>query len=253
MWLDGDKHPAYNYNSWESYIVTRLDVPSDLTIDLTGTYDGSSRDGWIDVAIYHEGRDTLSGILHCVLTESGLYYMAPNGLEWHHHVQRDMIPTDLGTPVSLPPAETTAVNLTFGVEGSWVEEECELIVFVQDTVMQPDSTIEIWQGAKVAIPDISVEEMPGHQVYVPLRLNHSPNPARDAATLSFGLPNGAETRFRVFDVSGREIRSYELGHLGAGEHTFTLSRMDLGVPAGTYFYRLEAGGKVTTNRLTFLD
>jgi hypothetical protein len=253
MWLDGDKSPAYLYNSWEAHILARMDVESDLTIDIAGTYDGGSRDGWIDVLIYHEGRDTLNGMLQCVITESGLYYEAPNHLDWHHHVQRDMIPTDEGTPVSLPPAETTMVNLTFAIDAAWVEEECEIVVFVQDTQMQPDSTIDVWQGGKISLPDISVQEMPGREIYAPLRLSHSPNPARSAATLSFGLPETGETRLRVFDASGREVRSFEMGRLPAGDHTFTLSRESLNVPVGTYFCRLEAGERVRTNRLTFLD
>jgi hypothetical protein len=252
LWMDGDKDPGYNYNTWEAYLIGRMGDSSDLTIDMSGSYDPVARDGWVDVSIHNESPDTLSGTMQMVVTESGLYYEAPNGLNWHDHVMRDMVPSYAGTPVTIPPGDTAVLNQTFVIDAEWEPGNCEIVIFVQDVEMQPDSTIEVWQGSKLGA-EFFVEEETVHRTSVPLRLSHSPNPARDRAVISFGLTEASEARIRIFDVTGREIRRFELGYLSEGDHGFALSRSDLGVPAGTYFYRLEAGNQIRTKRFTFLE
>lgn len=77
----------------------------------------------------------------------------------------------------------------------------------------------------------------------------SPNPADDAISLHFVLPQAGRVRLMLFDGLGR-IRAVLLDdEVSAGPHdqTFML-RDDSGrrLAAGFYHVRLEAGGRVIT-------
>jgi hypothetical protein len=86
-----------------------------------------------------------------------------------------------------------------------------------------------------------------------LTLDHaSPNPARDAQRLRFGLPRAAPVRLEVFDAGGRRVATLIDGRtLEAGFHTavWQPARDGAGrVSSGLYFHRLTAGGETRTVR-----
>lgn len=80
----------------------------------------------------------------------------------------------------------------------------------------------------------------------------SPNPVRDAVTISWARPSASEGRIAVYDVSGREVKEYAVtaptgsirwdGRNGAGRS----------VAPGVYFLRLEMGKSVDTRRVTLV-
>lgn len=74
-----------------------------------------------------------------------------------------------------------------------------------------------------------------------------PNPASDRAVLSFRLENAQVARYAILDLSGRELRSAELGQLAAGGHE---QGIDLqGLSAGVYLVALTAGTHTHVQRL----
>ena len=248
--MDGDGDPGYQYATWEGYLQTRMTVPSDLQIDLNGYYIPGTRGGWLSIAIHNESDEPLTGSVHLVLTESELYYVAPNGLDWHHHVMRDMIPTEVGTPVTLLSGETTVIAQAFEIDPAWDPAECELVCFVQDDVMQPDSTRIVWQGAKVSIPEITgTSSVPqwhadGEAGRMPIMLRPpSPNPARPATEFSFELLQAGDIDLAIFDIRGRQIATLMEGRYSPGVHSHHWSGGAL--PAGIYYGRLKfsSGGE----------
>ncbi len=71
------------------------------------------------------------------------------------------------------------------------------------------------------------------------------NPFRAATALEASLPAAGSARLRLFDVTGRLVRTLWSGPLPAGIHAFAWDgRTDGGspVPAGIYFARLDAPG-----------
>jgi hypothetical protein len=69
-----------------------------------------------------------------------------------------------------------------------------------------------------------------------------PNPVRDWARISFGLPVPGRTRLTVHDITGREVRTLADAVLPEGRYTFGWNRRDESgreVAAGVYFYKLE--------------
>ena len=74
-----------------------------------------------------------------------------------------------------------------------------------------------------------------------------PNPVQDKATLSFSLNNPDEVNLRLYDVTGREVRTLLEKRLNKGRHSVPFEVADL--PSGTYFYQLKtahgsAGGQM---------
>jgi hypothetical protein len=66
-----------------------------------------------------------------------------------------------------------------------------------------------------------------------------PNPFNPTTDIRFALPSAANARLTVFNVIGQEIAVLTNGMRPAGVHTVTFDASQL--PAGIYFYRLEAG------------
>lgn len=77
-----------------------------------------------------------------------------------------------------------------------------------------------------------------------------PNPFNPSSTIAYSLAEAVPVRLTVFDALGREIKTLVEALQPAGEHEV---RFDAnGLPAGTYFYRLEAGGRSQTRSLVLV-
>jgi YVTN family beta-propeller protein len=80
-----------------------------------------------------------------------------------------------------------------------------------------------------------------------------PNPVRAQATIGFSLPREEMVAIRVFDVSGRAVRTVVEERFGPGAHEAVWDgRDDRGgqVAPGHYFYRIKAGRWSDVKRLT---
>ena len=84
-----------------------------------------------------------------------------------------------------------------------------------------------------------------------------PNPARPAATLRLALTRAGVVSARVYDVRGRVVRTLSEGStLSAGRHVFAVDgRDDRGarLPAGMYFYRVEASEGVRSGSFAIVN
>jgi len=70
--------------------------------------------------------------------------------------------------------------------------------------------------------------------------------------IQYTLPVSSKVSFRVFDLSGREIRNDKFGIVSEGIHTLDWNCEDNNnnqVSAGTYFFQLEAGANIATGKL----
>jgi hypothetical protein len=95
---------------------------------------------------------------------------------------------------------------------------------------------------------------PGGTIGLALAQN-APNPFRRSALIRFALPQTGEASLRIYDVSGRKVRTLAEGTLSAGSHQRVWDgrdeRGDLS-HAGVYFYRLESAQGVRTKRMVYL-
>ena len=81
-----------------------------------------------------------------------------------------------------------------------------------------------------------------------------PNPFSSSTAISYQLNKQSNVRVTIYDVLGREIRSFKVGLQTAGAYGVVWDgRSDLGrvVTPGVYFYRLQAEGKAQVKKMVF--
>jgi len=94
----------------------------------------------------------------------------------------------------------------------------------------------------------AAREKKGHAVPDSFSLGSStPNPARDRATIRYGLPEASAVTLTVYDVMGRKIVTLAQGTKPAAVHEAVLDAAPL--PSGMYVYRFRAGSFTETERL----
>jgi hypothetical protein len=82
-----------------------------------------------------------------------------------------------------------------------------------------------------------------------------PNPSRGVTTIPFALPTRSVASLKVFNASGRLVRTLVARELEAGRHEIEWDRRaDSGarVAAGMYFYQLVATGREATRKVVIL-
>lgn len=85
---------------------------------------------------------------------------------------------------------------------------------------------------------------------------NAPNPFNPSTTIRFDLPAQARTTLRIYDVSGRLVRTLvdEVLSRGTRHEAVWDGRTDGGreAPSGVYFYRLTAGSVTETRKMVLL-
>jgi len=77
-----------------------------------------------------------------------------------------------------------------------------------------------------------------------------PNPARSWATVRYAIEAPAVVDLALYDLLGRRVQTL-VQQQQEGRHEQRMdSRQLSGLPSGTYFLRLQAGGTVKTQKLT---
>ena len=93
---------------------------------------------------------------------------------------------------------------------------------------------------------------------VPQRFDISqnrPNPSSGVTHITYQLPNKSKVSLKVYDSSGRIVRTLVDGEQDAGHYTSTWYGKDNStqtVPNGNYFYRLNIDGKAVTKKAILL-
>ena len=134
IFFDGliDGRFLYEDNTWFNMVAHRSTVESPLEITLD--IDISGTEGTARAHITAE-EDVLSPhvVIHFVLTESEIEYEAPNGVNLHHNVMRQMLPDEHGEPFTIHEGQRIDLSRDFTLQPEWVAEHLGLVVFVQDS------------------------------------------------------------------------------------------------------------------------
>lgn len=86
-------------------------------------------------------------------------------------------------------------------------------------------------------------------------LQARPNPSSHHAVISYALPASHQASLRIYDLSGRLIRTLVNGVAGPGNYQVTWDGKDSrggSVESGVYLYRLESSGQASTQKLVVL-
>ena len=85
--------------------------------------------------------------------------------------------------------------------------------------------------------------------------NNYPNPFNPVTTINFDLPKEANVSLIVYDVIGREVIRLNDSFIPAGYHTVkwnARNQYGMEVSAGVYFYHIQAGEFVKTQKMILL-
>lgn len=77
-----------------------------------------------------------------------------------------------------------------------------------------------------------------------------PNPFNPTTVISYQLPVASMVHLKIFDVMGREVETLVNQEMPAGQHRLQWTASH--VSSGTYFCRLEAGGKVAISKMILM-
>ncbi len=143
LFYDGTLDGQYFTNIWRNYLLTEMNSPSPLEINLNIEYDENSREGTVIATVTATDSITEGNLfLRYVITESNIYNPSPNGETHHNQIMRDMFPSSHGVPISIQYGETIVDTENFSVDSTWNDINLQLIVFVQS-----DQTRHILQAA----------------------------------------------------------------------------------------------------------
>jgi len=96
-------------------------------------------------------------------------------------------------------------------------------------------------------PTVGVETDP---IAAPVEFNLSqnyPNPFNPVTKIDFSLPTSSMVTMTVYDILGNEVSTLVNEAKSAGLHTVTFNGSDLN--SGIYFYKLQYGAEILTNKM----
>ncbi|NUN10637.1 MAG: T9SS type A sorting domain-containing protein [Ignavibacteriaceae bacterium] len=77
-----------------------------------------------------------------------------------------------------------------------------------------------------------------------------PNPFNPETKISFTLPVQENVTIKIFDLTGKEVKTLVNGKMEAGKHSLTLNAE--GLSSGVYFYQMTAGSFTSVKKLSVL-
>jgi hypothetical protein len=116
--------------------------------------------------------------------------------------------------------------------------------FMQDPVVQTGLSRAGFAPATGA-PGLQVPDPSGFALE-----QNTPNPFRGRTVVRYRVPSPGPVSLVLHDVRGRVVRTIERGERSAGEHRAEVDAA--GLPAGVYFYRLQAPGVSTSKSCTVI-
>ncbi|UCH85444.1 MAG: T9SS type A sorting domain-containing protein, partial [Candidatus Latescibacterota bacterium] len=86
-------------------------------------------------------------------------------------------------------------------------------------------------------------------------LQNTPNPFNQGTFFSYGLPQGTDVTFGVYDIAGRRVFEKRLSNVPAGWHRFYFDGKDLNgrsLATGVYFYRLKTPREMRAGKMVVI-
>lgn len=111
-------------------------------------------------------------------------------------------------------------------------------------------TSALTESVEVQIPD-PVSLIPHNSIEHPFLGIPYPNPASGGFTVTLELAERGSTSLTVWDAMGRQVRTVLRGDMQPGVYNVPFAAD--GLPAGTYFIRLQAGSFRATRQISLLD
>jgi len=246
LWVDG-KERGYDPNSWPNYVTNEKGVPSTVSITHTGTtYDSMVHVGTLKVECYNSGADTVKAALQFAITEDSIHYLGPNGDSIHNHVCRDYLPDEHGTSLTIAPAATDTVSVTFVIFPIWARQRVKFVVYVQNMQQQGDSSEPCYQGISGSLADFTGIQEPTRFSTGDIRVQVGPNPCRSGCEFNLSGVAAPGARIALYTPDGRLVSNVR----SVGSRAIWNRN---GAARGIYLYRVTSGTAAVEGKLVVTD
>lgn len=251
---------------WDYLGLYAADGEDTYSVIVPSLADASSEEGDYATTYLVRARTTTVGLNHDSLVLAGVsvdnlapnvpqqvavaYGGSGNALSWLESTDTDLRYFNVyrGTGPDFTPGPGNLVHRTTGT--GWTDAAAGYGVHYKVTA------VDFAGNESDAAAPTAVSGVPGAQTAVFGLAQNVPNPFNPRTVIGFSLDRPGPVRLRVYDVAGRLVRTlHDGGLLAAGSHQVVWDGShDTGRPAaaGVYHYRLEAGGRTASLRLTLL-
>ena len=157
---------------------------------------------------------------------------------WSGIVTMASPPAQSVTPPDLPPSGTGSAIFTFDVDPSAAAGDLGYID-IWLTTMTGDSALVEVELVAGTVTGAETNTTPK----VAILYQNYPNPFNPSTSIEFSLPARERVSLKVFDVSGRLVRTLVDGPLSDGSHRYTWdgrNQRGSSVASGVYFYALRS-------------
>ncbi len=127
-----------SYGQLQAAYDSRTNILSPVSMILTETRNGNTVNA--TVVIYCESLvSNPTATLHFVIVEDPVQYSFPPGTNGESHfggVMRKMLPSGLGTAITLLPGSKITVNYTYNIDQSWIASNVRSVAFIQGAPLE---------------------------------------------------------------------------------------------------------------------
>lgn len=242
-YVDGLKEPPWPYttSNIKNEIESRIAVKTPITIQLSGqNVAGKVRSQTASInytAVINSENVIQSQDLKFILfvVESGIAYAAPNGMQVHEHVVRDIVPDQNGVSVDFSDANDLSITIegSFDIDQSWDSENVVIVGIVQDL-----NTREVYQAEQITFVTLGVTEDNNTVILTDFKMDDLyPNPFNPSVNIPFSIAAESQISLQVINIIGKEVDTLiENKYYSPGNYTIQWNATAF--PAGTYFIRM---------------
>ncbi|MBN2542770.1 choice-of-anchor J domain-containing protein [bacterium] len=178
------------------------------------------------------------------------YYWNPGDIEqdYIYHAVRDMVIGSYdGIPISLNRGESFTNSYSFNLDSEWNREHITIVA-----LLQSDVDMMVWQAYEAnlevtGINDAALSKPKNFQLQ-----QNVPNPFNAVTRISFTKPGSNDGTLAIYDLQGREMRSFDLGNSDDAIYWNGRDNSGKEVPGGIYLYRLDTADFSQTRKMILL-
>ena len=171
---------------------------------------------------------------------------------------------------SSPDVDFRYFNIYRSTDGDFDSTGIEPLISVIDTFFIDSDLTGAASYYRVSAVDFSGNESGLSDVVMAIFLNYDnpsnlpvtyalyqnyPNPFNPITTLRYALPEQSDIKITIYDLLGKQVRSYTRLNQAAGYHSVSWNGTNNSghqVSAGVYLYRIEAGSYIQTKKMILL-
>ena len=241
-----------NYSGWGNSLDALVGEESPLEILLSG----SSQSGQslkVKAKVTRTGDISESDlVIHFVVVEN-LIYQGRNGISYHRHVMRKMIPSAEGEAFSIDPNETKEVEKDMSIDSKWAADSLAVVVFIQSK-----SSKKVYQSETINYNQLILTDVKENKnIPKSFKLDQNyPNPFNPTTKISWQSPVDGWQTLKVYDLLGNEVAVLVNEYKPAGRYEITFNASEnqqhSSLPSGFYIYQLKAGNFIQTKKMILL-